>query len=102
MDGLEVSIVESERDFRELYELEESVYGDHGRENMCLGIARVDDVPAGNIIGVGGIKSYTGETITLNETEPFEKITHIFRISKKVNPAKDGCSNKYRTTKESL
>ena len=47
MDGLEVSIVESERDFRELYELEESVYGDHGRENMCLGIARVDDVPAG-------------------------------------------------------
>jgi len=38
----------------------------------------VDDVSAGNIIGVGGIKSYAGETLTLNETEPFEKITHIF------------------------
>jgi len=38
----------------------------------------VDNVPAGNFIGVGGIKSHAGETITLNETEPFEKITHIF------------------------
>lgn len=39
----------------------------------------VDDVPAGNFIGVGGIKSFAGETITLNEVEtPFEKITHIF------------------------
>jgi len=38
----------------------------------------VDDVPAGNIIGVGGIKSYAGETITLSETEPFEKIAHLF------------------------
>jgi len=38
----------------------------------------VDNVPAGNFIGVGGIKSHAGETITLEETEPFEKITHIF------------------------
>ncbi|MBL7054413.1 elongation factor EF-2 [Candidatus Woesearchaeota archaeon] len=38
----------------------------------------VDNVPAGNFIGVGGIKSYAGETITEKETEPFEKITHIF------------------------
>ena len=38
----------------------------------------VDNVPAGNFIGVGGIKSHAGETITLGETEPFEKITHIF------------------------
>ena len=38
----------------------------------------VDNVPAGNIIGVAGIKSYAGETITDKETEPFEKITHIF------------------------
>ncbi|MBI2654198.1 elongation factor EF-2 [Candidatus Woesearchaeota archaeon] len=38
----------------------------------------VDNVPAGNIIGVGGIKSYVGETITEHETEPFEQITHIF------------------------
>jgi elongation factor 2 len=38
----------------------------------------VDDVPAGNIIGIGGVKSYAGETVTLEQTEPFEKITHIF------------------------
>ena len=38
----------------------------------------VDNVPAGNFIGVAGVKSYAGETITLQETEPFEKITHIF------------------------
>ena len=39
----------------------------------------VDDVPAGNFVGVAGIKAYAGETITLNQVEvPFEKITHIF------------------------
>jgi elongation factor 2 len=38
----------------------------------------VDDAPAGNIIGVAGIKSFVGETVSLNETEPFEKISHIF------------------------
>ncbi len=39
----------------------------------------VDNVPAGNIIGVGGLRDgRPGETVTLNETEPFEQITHIF------------------------
>ncbi|MEM4267973.1 MAG: elongation factor EF-2 [Candidatus Woesearchaeota archaeon] len=38
----------------------------------------VDDVPAGNIIGVAGLKAYPGETITSKPSEPFEKITHIF------------------------
>lgn len=38
----------------------------------------VDNVPAGNIIGVGGLKSGPGETVTLEEAEPFEEITHIF------------------------
>jgi elongation factor 2 len=38
----------------------------------------VEDAEAGNIIGVGGVKSYAGETITLEKTEPFEKIQHIF------------------------
>ena len=38
----------------------------------------VDNVPAGNIIGVAGVKSYVGETITEQATEPFEQITHIF------------------------
>jgi len=52
----------------------------------------VDNVPAGNIIGVAGIKSYPGETITTSPTEPFEKIMHIFEpvITKAIeakNPA---------------
>ncbi|MFH1590039.1 MAG: elongation factor EF-2 [archaeon] len=39
----------------------------------------VDNVPAGNIIGLGGLKeAYPGETITQEEDEPFEKISHIF------------------------
>ncbi len=38
----------------------------------------VDNVPAGNIIGIGGVKSYAGETVTEKETEPFEQIKHIF------------------------
>ncbi|MBW3003777.1 elongation factor EF-2 [Candidatus Woesearchaeota archaeon] len=38
----------------------------------------VDNVPAGNIIGIGGVKSRPGETITIEPTEPFEEITHIF------------------------
>jgi elongation factor 2 len=38
----------------------------------------VDNIPSGNIIGVAGLKSQVGETVTLKEAEPFEAITHIF------------------------
>ncbi len=38
----------------------------------------VDNVPSGNIIGIGGVKSFAGETISDEETEPFEKIQHLF------------------------
>ncbi len=39
----------------------------------------VDDVPAGNIIGVAGLRdAYPGETVTIGPQEPFEKLTHIF------------------------
>ena len=39
----------------------------------------VDNVPAGNIIGVGGLRSaYPGETVTIGAQEPFEELTHIF------------------------
>jgi len=53
----------------------------------------VDNVPAGNIIGLGGLKdAYPGETITEEPDEPFEKISHIFEpvITKSIeakNPA---------------
>ncbi|MCF7860826.1 elongation factor EF-2 [Candidatus Woesearchaeota archaeon] len=38
----------------------------------------VDNVPAGNIIGVGGLKSAPGETVSSQEMDPFEQISHIF------------------------
>jgi len=38
----------------------------------------VDRALSGNIIGVAGVKAMPGETITLEPTEPFEKITHLF------------------------
>ena len=50
----------------------------------------VDHVPAGNIIGIAGVKSYPGETITLEQDTPFEEITHIFEpvITKAVEATK--------------
>jgi elongation factor 2 len=49
----------------------------------------VDNVPAGNIIGIAGIKSFPGETVTLEETIPFEEITHIFEpvVTKAISAA---------------
>ncbi len=39
----------------------------------------VDEIPAGNIAGVVGLKSaFAGETISTTPMEPFEAITHIF------------------------
>ncbi len=39
----------------------------------------VDNVPAGNIIGLAGLKGVNaGETLTSKEIEPFESIKHIF------------------------
>ncbi len=40
----------------------------------------VDNVPAGNIVGVGGLRAgFPGETVSSNgRAEPFEKIQHIF------------------------
>ena len=53
----------------------------------------VDNVPSGNIIGVAGLKGgYPGETVTIGEAEPFEKITHIFDpvVSKAIEAARPG------------
>ena len=38
----------------------------------------VDNVPCGNIIGISGVKSRPGETISSEATVPFEEITHLF------------------------
>lgn len=51
----------------------------------------VEQIPAGNIVGVAGFKSFPGETISTVDTEPFEELTHIFepvitRAIEAVNP----------------
>jgi elongation factor 2 len=38
----------------------------------------VNDIPCGNIVAIGGLRSFPGETITETPSEPFEKISHIF------------------------
>ncbi len=38
----------------------------------------VDGVPAGNVVGLTGVKAFPGETISLTPAEPFEAITHVF------------------------
>jgi elongation factor 2 len=39
----------------------------------------VDNIPSGNILGVGGLRgAYPGETVTFQPEEPFEQITHLF------------------------
>lgn len=38
----------------------------------------VDNVPAGNIIGIVGPKAFPGETITEKPQQPFEAIKHLF------------------------
>ncbi len=49
----------------------------------------VNEVPAGNIIGIAGIKAFAGDTITDSpEMVPFEHLKHIFDpvITKAVEP----------------
>jgi elongation factor 2 len=50
----------------------------------------VESIPAGNVLGLAGVKAYPGETITLEPAEPFEAITHIFEpvITKAIEAAK--------------
>jgi len=51
----------------------------------------VDEVSAGNIVGVVGLKNvFVGETVSKNEVEPFEAIKHIFEpvITKSIEATK--------------
>jgi len=39
----------------------------------------IEEVPAGNILGIAGVKVFPGDTIsTKKDLEPFEQITHLF------------------------
>ncbi len=50
----------------------------------------VDEVPAGNVVGIGGVATSAGETITYKPSEPFEEITHLFEpvITKAIEATK--------------
>jgi len=51
----------------------------------------VNQVSAGNIVGVVGLRDvFAGETVSLNEMEPFEAIKHIFEpvVTKSIEPTK--------------
>ncbi len=51
----------------------------------------VDDVPAGNIIGIAGLKNgFAGETVSLQLQDPFEQIKHLFEpvVTKAVEATK--------------
>jgi len=52
----------------------------------------VEEIPCGNIIGISGVKAFPGETITFEQEEPFEAISHIFDpvITKAIEPANPG------------
>lgn len=50
----------------------------------------IPEVPAGNVLAIGGITGAAGETITFEEEQPFEELKHIFEpvITKAVKPTK--------------
>ncbi|MDD5253984.1 MAG: elongation factor EF-2 [Candidatus Nanoarchaeia archaeon] len=63
--------------------------------NVYKGAQRiqVEDSPAGNIIGLVGLKNtFSGETISSKPMEPFEAIKHIFDpvITKSIEPVSSG------------
>ncbi|RJQ15878.1 elongation factor EF-2 [Candidatus Woesearchaeota archaeon] len=51
----------------------------------------VDDIPCGNIIGIAGLRNvYPGETISVEQCDPFEEIKHLFDpvITKRIEAKK--------------
>jgi len=56
----------------------------------------MSEVPAGNILALAGIKSFAGETLTLEPDHPFEEMKHIFEpvITKAIEPASPQDLNK--------
>lgn len=67
--GMEVTQAKAKQDVRV-----QQVYVYNGAKKEI-----VPEVSAGNIIGVSGLKdAYPGETVMIEDAEPFEAITHIF------------------------
>jgi elongation factor 2 len=53
---------------------------------------QVEEIPAGNVLALGGISGEAGETITLEPETPFEELKHIFEpvITKSIRVQKPG------------
>ncbi len=51
---------------------------------------QIGEAKAGNVIALGGVSGYAGETITLEPEQTFEELRHIFEpvITKSIEPAK--------------
>lgn len=52
----------------------------------------VESAPAGNVVGIAGVRAFPGETVTFEPEEPFEALSHIFEpvITKSIRPEKPG------------
>ena len=52
----------------------------------------VESIPAGNVIGIAGVKAFPGESVFEQVDEPFEELSHIFDpvITKAIKPEKPG------------
>jgi elongation factor 2 len=50
----------------------------------------VESLPAGNVLAISGVIGNAGETVTLEEEQPFEELKHIFEpvITKAIEPKK--------------
>jgi elongation factor 2 len=52
----------------------------------------MESLPAGNVLAISGVIGNAGETVTLEEEQPFEELKHIFEpvITKAIEPKKSG------------
>ncbi|MBS3116269.1 elongation factor EF-2 [Candidatus Woesearchaeota archaeon] len=52
----------------------------------------IESLPAGNVLAISGVTGFAGETVTVEQEEPFEELKHIFEpvITKAIEPKKPG------------
>ena len=77
LDEYKKKIVRKQEEIDAAYEMEKdpNFISDLNKEKREL----VDEVAAGNIVGIGGLKNaFPGETISQNPITPFEQMKHIF------------------------
>ncbi len=80
--GLEVHLIRSKQDAR----IQQVFIYNGAKKDL------VEKVPAGNVIGIAGVKAFPGESVFETIDEPFEELSHIFEpvITKAIQPEKPG------------